>query len=145
MRPLIIICAVLAGSITSAFPNLEDARFHGHAGDLRYDVWMRFKPAPRTPHYPEAPKYWTVFDTIRVIINGREITVPSAAIDDLFWPYPSGAPFPGSDNTLRVPIAGGSGEKSYEAVLAFSRSRFLEVERRDQASSKWKVIKYGVR
>jgi hypothetical protein len=145
MRPLFILCALFVGSITSAFADLDDARFHGHTDNFRYDVWMRFKPAPPTPHYPDAPKYWTVFDTLRVIINGREINVPKVGLEGLFWPHPSGAPFPGPDNTLRVPISGGSGEKSYEAVLVFSKSRFLEAERRDHASSEWKVTKYGVR
>ena len=145
MRPLFIIWALLACSTTSAFADLDDARFHGHIEDFRYDVWMRFKPAPPTPHYPDAPKYWTVFDTLRVIINGREINAPKAALEGLFWPHPSGAPYPGPDNTLRVPISGGSGEYSYEAVLVFSKSRFLAVERRDHASNKWKVIKYDVR
>ena len=145
MRPLFIICVLLVGWITSAFADLDEARFQGHTSNFRYDVWMPFKPAPPAPRSPDAPKYWTVFDTLRVIINGREINAPKAALEDLFWPHPSGDPFPGPDNTLRVPVSGGSGEYAYEAVLVFSRSRFLEVERRDHGSSKWKVIKYGVR
>ena len=145
MRPLFPICAFLVGSITSAFAGLDEARFHGHTEDFRYDVWMRFKPAPPTPHYPDAPKYWTLFDTLLVTINGRKINTPKAALEGLFWPHPSGAPYPGPGPTLRIPVSGGSGEYSFEAVLVFSKSRFLEVERRDHASSKWKIIKYGTR
>ena len=145
MRHLFIICAVFAASFTSAFGNLYDARFQGHTGDLSYDVRMRFKPAPSMPNYPDAPKYWTVFDTLRVIINGREIKVPRAALDSLFRSYPSGPPSPGPDDTLRIPLSGGDGEGSYEAVLVFSKSRFVHLVRRDHASNKWKIIKYGSR
>jgi hypothetical protein len=145
MRFLLIIFAVSSGLITNGFANLYDARFQGHTENLRYDVWMRFKPAPPMPNYPDAPKYWTVFDTLRVIINGREIKVPRAALDSLFWPHPSGAPYPAPDNTLRIPVSGSSGEYSYEAVLVFSKSRFVHVERRDHASNKWKINKYGAR
>src|SRR5262245_14054331 len=145
MRSLLILSAVVAGSITNASAGLDDARFRGHTEDIRYDIWMRFKPAPPMRHYPDAPKYWTVFDTLRVILNGREIKVPRAAIDGFFWPHPSGTPYAGPDNTLRVPIVGGSGEYSYEAVLVFSKSRLVEVERRDHASTKWKITKYGGR
>jgi hypothetical protein len=142
MRLLLVICAAFASLAATAFANLYDARFQGHTDNLRYDVRMRFKPAPPMPHYPDAPRYWTVFDTLRVIINGREISAPKAALDTLFWPYPSGAPYPGPDYTLRIPISGGSGEYSYEAVLVFSKSRFIAIERRDHASTKWKTTKY---
>ena len=145
MRSLFIICAAVAGWVPDVFADLDEARFQGSTGDFRYDVRMRFKPAPATPHYPDAPKCWTVFDTLRVTLNGREIKAPKAALDGLFWPHPSGAPYPGPDATLRIPVSGGSGEYSYEAVLVFSKSRLLEVERRDHASSKWKVTKYGAR
>src|SRR4030095_3922719 len=145
MRALLIICTVIAGSIASAFVDLDDARFRGHTETLRYDIWMRFKPSPPFPHYPDAPKYWTVFDALRVIINDREIKVPRAAIDGLFWPHPSGSPYPGPDNTLRVPVTGGRCEDSFEAVLLFSKSLFLQVERRDHASTQWKVTKYRLR
>ena len=143
MRSLFIIGVVLTGWIPNVFAGLEDARFQGRTEDFRYDVRMRFKPAPATPHYPDAPKYWTVFDTLHVILNGREIKAPKAALNRLFWPHPSGAPYPGPGGTLRVPIDGGSGAYSFEAVLVFSKSRLIQVERRDHASTKWKVTKYG--
>lgn len=142
MRPLLTIMAVLGGLIPSGFADLDSARFQGRTEDFRYDVRMRFKPAPPTPRFPDAPKYWTVFDTLVVVLNGREIEAPKAALNSLFWPHPSGAPYPGPDNTLRIPVSGGSGEYSYEAVLVFSKSRLVEVERRDHASTKWKITKY---
>ena len=145
MRSLFVIIAVVAGSIPGAFADLDEARFQGSTSDFRYDVQMRFKPAPPTPHYPDAPKCWTVFDTLRVTLDGREINAPKAALKGLFWPHPSGAPYPGPDGTLRIPISGSSGEYSYEAVLVFSKSRLIEVERRDHASTKWKIKKYGGR
>jgi hypothetical protein len=145
MRSLLIIGVVLASLIPSALADLDEARFQGHTDEFHYDVWMHFKPMPATRYYPRASEYWTVFDSLRVIIDGREIKVPKAAIEGFFWPHPSGYPYPGPDHTLRIPITGGDGEKSFEAVLVFSKSRFLEVERREHASSKWKVTKYGAR
>ena len=145
IRFLLIISAVAVSLTSSAFADLDDARFRGHTKDFHYDVWMRFKPAPPMRNYPEAPKYWTVFDSVRIVLNGREFEAPKAAINSLFWPHPSGSPFPGPGSTLRVPIVGGSGEYSYEAVLVFSKSGLLQVERRDHASTTWKVTKYGER
>jgi hypothetical protein len=145
MRSLFVIIAVVAGFIPGAFADLDEARFQGSTRDFRYDVRMRFKPAPPTRRSPDAPKYWTVFDTLLVILDGREINAPKAALDGLFWPHPSGSPYPGPDGTLRIPISGGSGEYSYEAVLVFSRSRLVEVERREHASTKWKIKKYSGR
>ena len=143
MRSLLIIAVVLTGWFPNASAGLEDARFQGRTENFRYDVRMRFKPAPATPNYPDAPKYWTVFDTLQVILNGQEINAPKVALERLFWPHPSGAPYSGPGGTLRVPITGGDGEFSYEAVLVFSKSRLIQVERRDHASTKWKITKFG--
>jgi hypothetical protein len=142
MRSLLTIWMFVAGWIPNVFAGLDEARFQGRTEDFRFDVRMRFKPAPATPHYPNAPQCWTVFDTLHVTLNGREIKAPRKALERLFWPEPSGAPFAGPGHTLRIPISGGSGEYSFEARLVFSKSRLIQVERRDHASTKWKVTKY---
>jgi hypothetical protein len=142
MRSLFFIFLFVAGWISNVSAGLDEARFQGRTDDFRYDVWMRFKPAPATPHYPDAPKCWTVFDTLKVTLNGREIMAPKSALKGLFWPHRSGAPYSGPGGTLRIPITGGDGAYSYEAVLVFSKTRLVEVERLDHASTKWKVKKY---
>src|SRR5262245_54730250 len=101
MRSVLVIWIFVAGWIPQVFAGLEDARFRGRTDEFVYDVRMRFKPAPATPHYPDAPKHWTVFDTLKVTLNGREITAPQAALKGLFWPHPEGAPYAGPGGTLR--------------------------------------------
>lgn len=141
MRFLLILLALI-GPTAEAFADLSEARFVGQTKGVNFEVRMRFKPARSDPRYPDAHEAWTIFDSMRVTLAGRDTEVPKAVLDKFFWPHPSGAPYLNSDNTLRVPISGGSGESSYNAVLVFSKKRLVQVERRDGASETWETTKY---
>ena len=145
MRFFLIFLA-FAGMTSDAFADLSEERFVGQTKDFHYAVEMRFKPARAYSRYSDAHEAWTIFDAFRVTLDGREISVPKTVLDHLFWPHPSSSPYPGgAAGTLCVPITGSSGEYFYEAVLVFSKTRVVQIKRRDGASTTWKTTKYRVR
>ena len=130
MKVLFILITLWLMSAGTATANLSEARFRGHEPGYRYDIWVRYRPMSPFPQYPDAPKVWTRIRSLEVVINGQPVRVPQAATADLFWPHTPQPPYPGPDHTLRFVFAGGSGEKSYEAILVFSGNRLVSRELR---------------
>jgi hypothetical protein len=146
MRWRVFSLMVLAWAVlpSVALANLDEAQFRGHDEGYEYVIHILYKPMPAFRGYPDAPKAWTVIDTLSVTLNGRSIKIPAAATADLFWPHTPEPPYGGPNKTLRFGISGGSGEYSYRVVFVFSEKGLLQRERTDHAG-KEKIIRYRVR
>jgi len=106
---------------------LDEAIFRGHSYNCLYEVVVRFKPMPSSRVFPKASKYWSVIDSLDVVVNGRKLKVPKKALN-LFTPHTPEPPYLGPDGMLYFKIRGGSASKSYEAVYVFSQTRLIRRE-----------------
>jgi len=117
--------AIVLISSGLASAKLERAVFEGHLNDQYFLIEFKFAPMPAFPHYPDAPKCWMVLSELDVQIGKQSIKVPKSAYKDLFAPHTPGAPFYDPYGNIRLPLAGGDGEKSYTVEFIFKNGRLI--------------------